>query len=318
MSYEDSFPTSILPKPSLTFLLSRLNRVSTPKGILTIVQAVHLISLLGYDVLDNPSTEDEQPSFTSSPAKVSPFPRETEVLRRVFWIAFAMHCQAASLFPRCLPTKEERVRSNLSLPGTYRANNHQIRTALSITESETDSETSQYVFLSETLTQATTGSSDVFALFILAMRLVVWANHHHQMTQKFVSGIAPEYNFCLAHARLERSITNIFNSQSTPELIDSSKAELRVLTLVITLGVRIELFKSAILGSRKAEFLGPIGGECRKSCLAAANAMSDLLLELDFFDPKQVQNNVPMAHEGALETMLIYISSHSRPLHTKK
>lgn len=210
-----------------------------------------------------------------------------------------MHCQAASLFPRCLPTNEERVRRNLSLPRNYVANNHhQIRTALSITESATDSETNQYVFLSDNLTQATAGRSDGLASFILAMRLVVCSNRHHQMTQKFVSGIAPEYNFCLAHAKLEKSITNVFNYQSTPELVDSPKAELRVLTLVITLGVRIELFKSAIIGSRKAEFLGPIGGECRKSCLAAANTMSDLLLEIDFFDPKQVQYTVPMAHEG--------------------
>jgi hypothetical protein len=82
--------------------------ISGPKGLLTIARAMQLLSLLGYDVLDQTSAEGEK----GSPQMMLPTthsPGRIQLIRRTFWIAFAMHCNAAAIFPCCIPVKDSEV-----------------------------------------------------------------------------------------------------------------------------------------------------------------------------------------------------------------
>lgn len=82
--------------------------ISGPKGLLTIARAMQLLSLLGYDVLDSSSAEGQQ----DSPQMMLPkthSPGRIQMIRRTFWIAFAMHCNAAASFPYCIPVKDSGV-----------------------------------------------------------------------------------------------------------------------------------------------------------------------------------------------------------------
>ena len=151
-----------------------------------------------------------------------------------------------------------------------------------------DSDTDRIVYLPEEITKSIARGLGVFSLFILAMKLVVCGDRHRQMTKKYVSDTASDYNFCLVHEKIGREATIMFDSLSTPEFLDGPDTELRVLTFIIILGIRIDWFKTAIVGSQKAEFLRPVAREHQNSCLAVANAMCDLLLQADTTDAKQV------------------------------
>ena len=146
----------------------------------------------------------------------------------------------------------------------------------------------QVVYLPDEITKNIAKGLGVFSLFILAMKLVVSGDRHRQMTKKYVADNASDYNFCLIHEKIGREATIMFDSLSTPEFLDGPDTELRVLTFIIILGIRIDWFKTAIVGSQKAEFLKPVAREHQISCLAVANAMCDLLLQADTTDAKQV------------------------------
>jgi hypothetical protein len=128
----------------------------------------------------------------------------------------------------------------------------------------------------------------VFSLFIFAMKLVVDEDRHRQSTKKYVRDNASDYNFCLVHEKIGTEITIMSKSLSEQEFLDGPDDELRVLTCIIILGARIGWLKTAIIGSQKAAFLGPIAKEYRTSCVAVTNAMCDLLLQANVTNVKQV------------------------------
>jgi hypothetical protein len=120
------------------------------------------------------------------------------------------------------------------------------------------------------------------------MKLVFEEDRHRQSTKKYVRDDASDYNFCLIHENIGRDITMMSKSLSEQEFLDGPDDELRVLTCIIVLGARIDWLKTAIIGSQKAAFLGPIAKEYRTSCVAVTNAMCDLLLQANVTDAKQV------------------------------
>lgn len=148
--------------------------------------------------------------------------------------------------------------------------------------------TDRLVYLSDEITKSMACRFSVFSLFIVAMKLVVCGDRHRQMTKKYVSDTASDYNFCYVHEKIGRQVTVVFNSLSTPELLDPPDTELRVLTFIIILGIRIDWFKTAILGSQKAEFLSHLTTEYQNSALVVANAMCELVLQADVTDVKRV------------------------------
>lgn len=82
--------------------------ISGPKGLLTIARAMQLLSLLGYDMLDQASAEGERESSQMRLPKTHS-PGCIQMIRRTFWIAFAMHCNAAASFSCCIPVKDNGV-----------------------------------------------------------------------------------------------------------------------------------------------------------------------------------------------------------------
>lgn len=121
------------------------------------------------------------------------------------------------------------------------------------------------------------------------MRLAAFTEQHHRMTVANVSGRgAPDYNFCLAHERIENMIGTILSALSGCSLQTEPDKELRVLALVVTFGARITLYKAAIVNVQKASFLGPVVGESQKMGVSAANGMCDVLLQADVLSPAHV------------------------------
>lgn len=151
-----------------------------------------------------------------------------------------------------------------------------------------DSDPNQHFYLSEGVTNTIAKGLSVFSLFIFAMKLVVDGDRHRQSTKKYVQDNTSDYNFCLVHEKIEREMTVMLKSLSEQEFSDGPDDELRVLTCIIVIGARIDWLKTAIIGSQKATFLGPIANEYRTSCVAVTNAMCDLLLQANFTDAKQV------------------------------
>ncbi|GFF46564.1 hypothetical protein IFM46972_08073 [Aspergillus udagawae] len=244
--------------------------ISRPKGLLTIARTMQLISLLGYDMLDQTSAERESDSSQIMLPK-SHSSGCLQKIRRTFWIAFAMHCNATATFPCCIPVKYNKI-----------------RTAIPVPNSTMDSSPDQIVYLSEEITKCMAKGFSVFSLFILSMKLVIDGDRHREMTKKYISDSTSDYNFCLVHEKIGRDITIMCNSLSTPEFLSGPDNELRVLTCIIVLGARIDWFKTAIIGSQKAAFLGPVTKEYRTSCVAVANAMCDLLREANVSDAQQI------------------------------
>jgi hypothetical protein len=138
-----------------------------------------------------------------------------------------------------------------------------------------------------------TENIEPFSMFVLAMRLVARTDQHHRMTTANVAGTgALDYNFCLAHERIENIISAILSSLSSSALLTRPDIELRVLTLVITFGARIALYKTAIVNVQKATFLGPLVGESQKMGVSAANAMCDVLLQADVLNSNHVYSHL--------------------------
>ncbi|KAL2819697.1 hypothetical protein BJX63DRAFT_381476 [Aspergillus granulosus] len=244
--------------------------ISGPKGLLTIARAMQLLSLLGYDMLDRTSADGERDSSPMMLPKTHS-PGCIQMIRRAFWIAFAMHCNAAASFSCCIPVKDS-----------------EIGTAMPVPNPTIESDANQHVYLSEEITNTMAKGFSVFSLFIFAMKLVVDGDRHRQSTKKYVRDNASDYNFCLVHEKIGREITIMSNTLSEQEFLDGPDHELRVLTCIIVLGARIDWFKTAIIGSQKAAFLGPIAKEYRTSCIAVTNAMCDLLLQANVTDAKQI------------------------------
>ncbi|KAE8555849.1 hypothetical protein EYB25_000547 [Talaromyces marneffei] len=245
--------------------------ISGPKGLLTIARVMQLLSLLRYDVLDQTSAEGEL--YLDSYQMRLPqnhSPRCIQMIRRTFWIAFAMHCNAAASFSCCIPVKDNGI-----------------GTAIPIPNPTIDSDSNQHVYLSEGITSTVAKGFSVFSLFIFAMKLVVDGGRHHQSTEKYVRDNASDYNFCLVHENIGRDIAIMSKFLSEQEFLDGPEDELRVLTCVIVLGARIDWLKTAIVGSQKAAFLCPIAKEYRTSCVAVTNAMCDFLLQANVTDAKQ-------------------------------
>ncbi|KAJ5164770.1 uncharacterized protein N7500_006600 [Penicillium coprophilum] len=244
--------------------------ISGPKGLLTIARATQLLSLLGYDVLDRTSSEGEQNSSHVMPPK-SHSPGCIQMIRRTFWIAFAMHCNAAASFACCIPVRDSGIGTAMPVPNPM-----------------TDSDLKQHVYLSDGITNTITKGLSVFSLFIFAMKLVVDGDRHRQATNKYVQDKASDYNFCLVHEKIGTEIKLMSKFLSEQEFLDGPDDELRVLTCIVVIGTRIDWLKTAIIGSLKAAFLGPIAKEYRTSCVAVTNAMCDLLLQANFTDAKQI------------------------------
>jgi hypothetical protein len=152
-----------------------------------------------------------------------------------------------------------------------------------------DSDPNQQVYLSGGITNTIAKGLSVFSLFIFAMKLVVDGDRHRQSTKKYVRNSASDYNFCLVHEKIGGEITIMLDSLSEQEFLDGPDDELRVLTCIIVIGARIDWLKTAIIGSQKAAFLGPIAKEYRTSCVAVTNAMCDLLHQANVTDAKQVR-----------------------------
>ncbi|OQE04967.1 hypothetical protein PENVUL_c028G00235 [Penicillium vulpinum] len=243
--------------------------ISGPKGLLTIARAMQLLSLLGYDVLDQTSAEGERDSSQMMLPKTHSL-GHIQMLRRTFWIAFAMHCNATASFSCCIPVKDSGI-----------------GTAMPVPNPTIDFDPSQHVYLSEEITDTMAKGLSVFSLFIFAMKLVVDGDRHRQSTKRYVRDNASDYNFCLVHEKIGGEIKIMSKSLSEQEFLGGPDDELRVLTCIIIIGARIDWFKTAIIGSQKATFLGPIAKEYRTSCVAVTNAMCDLLLQANFTDAKQ-------------------------------
>ena len=122
------------------------------------------------------------------------------------------------------------------------------------------------------------------------MRLAASTEQHHRKTLSNVSGTgAPDYNFCLAHERIENMIGMVLSTLSECSLQTDPDKELRMLALVVTFGARITLYKAATVNAQKASFLGPVVGESQKMGVLAANAMCGVLLQADVLAPTHVQ-----------------------------
>ncbi len=120
------------------------------------------------------------------------------------------------------------------------------------------------------------------------MKLLVRGDRHRQRTHRYVLDSTSDYNFCIVHEKLGREIMSTFSALSVAEPLDGPYTELQVLALVIILGVRLDWFKTAIVAVQKASFLTHAAIEYRDSCLAIANTLCDLLVQVGITDENQV------------------------------
>jgi hypothetical protein len=140
----------------------------------------------------------------------------------------------------------------------------------------------------EDITKSIGRGSSIFSLFILTMKLLVQGDRHRQRTKKYVLDSKSDYNFCIVNEKIGSEVMIISNALLTVELPDGPNTELQVLTLIIILGVRMDLFKTAIIASQRALFLTNGANEYRDSCLAVANTLCDLLIQAGITDENQV------------------------------
>lgn len=93
---------------SLLIARYELTHYSGPKGLLTLAGLMQLIRVLGFDMLDQTSSETENNSsiLLQSHGNAAAIPQK---IRQTFWTAFALHCNASAYFPFCLPVKDEGV-----------------------------------------------------------------------------------------------------------------------------------------------------------------------------------------------------------------
>ncbi|CRL18492.1 Fungal transcriptional regulatory protein, N-terminal [Penicillium camemberti] len=236
-------------------------RADITRAIITMARLMQLIRLLELDIIDRRRTQDDLPQNL----------QKIQESRNTLWIAYAFHCHASTIFSRCEPIDIQTI-----------------HTALPCDWTEHDGDI-PHIFLSEAATHPKNNKLSSLAIFVLAMRLAAFTEQHHRMTEANVSGRgAPDYNFCLAHERIENMIGMILSALSGCSLQTEPDKELRVLTLVVTFGARITLYKAAIVNVKKASFLGPVVGESEKTGVLAANAMCDVLLQADVLNPAHV------------------------------
>ncbi|PKY07087.1 hypothetical protein P168DRAFT_315611 [Aspergillus campestris IBT 28561] len=236
-------------------------RTHATRAILTMARLLQLVRLLELDNLDR---GEQQGGSSPRPAKI-------DESRNTLWMAYALHCHSSTIFPRCEPLDVETI-----------------HTALPCDWQERNGDT-PLIFLSKAVTHPQSDALSTLSIFVLAMQLAASTEKHHRMTTANVSGTgAPDYNFCLAHERIENTISMILSALSGRSLQTDPDKELRVLALVITFGARITLYKVAIVNAQKASFLGPVVGESQKIGVLAANAMCDVLLQAEVLAPAHI------------------------------
>ncbi|PLN82768.1 hypothetical protein BDW42DRAFT_184610 [Aspergillus taichungensis] len=231
------------------------------RAILTMARLLQLVRLLELDNLDR---EEPQGSPSQRASK-------NDESRTTLWIAYALNCHSSTIFPRCEPLDVDTI-----------------HTALPCDWKEREREPHQ-IFLSKAVTHPQNDALSTLAIFILAMRLAASTEKHHRMTTANASGTgAADYNFCLAHERIESTIGMILSTLSRRSLQTESDKVLRVLSLVVTFGARITLYKAATVNAQKAPFLSPVIGESQKMGVLDANAMCDVLLQADVLTPSHI------------------------------
>ncbi|KUL84184.1 hypothetical protein ZTR_07176 [Talaromyces verruculosus] len=130
---------------------------------------------------------------------------------------------------------------------------------------------------------------DSFSIFMLALRITSDAYQHHRETAIDAAGPTVEYNYCHAHDRIDQEIgllvSRLASTQLSAENVDN---ELSVLTMIVILGARIQLFNTAILHSSMAGFLKPVVAECLQQNVSTAKDISDMILQAQVLDNTKV------------------------------
>ncbi|KAI0154670.1 hypothetical protein GGR57DRAFT_107791 [Xylariaceae sp. FL1272] len=121
-----------------------------------------------------------------------------------------------------------------------------------------------------------------FGVLCVALRIAVDAKHHERRTAAILGGIeVPSFNFCRDHecieSRIGAIVTKWLESSSPSPLSSTPNCEVRVLAVLVALGTRIQLFKTALRHSNKSKFFGVLAHECRQESVASAFDMCDLL-----------------------------------------
>jgi hypothetical protein len=134
---------------------------------------------------------------------------------------------------------------------------------------------------------------DSFSIFMLALRITSDAYQHHRETAIDAAGPTVEYNYCHAHDRIDQEIgllvSRLASTQLSAEDVDN---ELSVLTMIVILGARIQLFNTAILHSSMAGFLKPVVAECLQQNVSTAKDISDMILQAQVLDSTKVRRHL--------------------------
>jgi hypothetical protein len=167
------------------------------------------------------------------------------------------------------------------------------------------------MYPSESFLKNSGQSSNVFSLFIFAMKLLVRGDRHRQRTHQYILDSTSDYNFCIVHEKIGREIMFTFSALSAAESLGGPNTELQVLALIIILGVRLDWFKTAIVAVQKASFLTHAANEYRDSCLAIANTLCDLLVQAGITDENQVFAPLLFQHSYSGQVKSIMCSGRS-------
>lgn len=164
--------------------------------------------------------------------------------------------------------------------------------AVSSTSDDIDLERLQMNLLTSTLTLS---ENEPFDIFCESLKIAIDAKHHDRMTSAVVADVdTPTFNFCRDHERIETRIktlvTKWLTSSPTSALSSGPHCELRVLALVVALGTRIQLFKTASYHGSRSRFLSTISSECREEGVSSAVDISDLLSFAEVRRPDKVSN----------------------------
>lgn len=117
---------------------------------------------------------------------------------------------------------------------------------------------------------------------------------HLRHTLGHDSGANPlEYNFCLNHDKLMRSVQDLVPAAPATTLdhrqhMFTSDEPMSVLTMLISLGVLIVIHKTVIAKSQKSGLPDAFASDSRRQCAVAAAEMTAVLQRTDCLS----QNNV--------------------------
>lgn len=89
--------------------------------------------------------------------------------------------------------------------------------------------------------------------------------------------------------RIDQEIGILVSRLASTQLsAESVGNELSVLTMIVILGARIQLFNTAILHSSMAGFLKPVVAECLQQNVSTAKDISDMILQAQVLDNTRV------------------------------